>query len=200
MTTRPKTQNLEAWRKAALWSEREFEELCCGLTPGGARECTADLNAAGEEIRRAVLAKLFPCICPTDATAGDKLYGHARFFRPVDVIPWAAERFSAFPFAPVATMSASGGAEAASKGMVAWKAEMVRLWQQIVKAKKDNARDAIGWLQEHGPADVFVRGKNHRDQFEWIDTNGNRQTTTIPTVQNAISTLRRKGVLPPKQR
>ena len=98
-----KKTTFNSWRKADLWSEREFEELCCGLTPGGARECTADLNAAGEEIRRAVLAKVFPCICPTDATAGDKLYGHARFFRPEDVIPWAAERFSAFPFAPVAT-------------------------------------------------------------------------------------------------
>lgn len=108
MTTRPKTQNLEAWRNADLWSDREFEELCCGLTPGGARECTADLNEAGEEIRRAVLAKVIPCICPTDATAGDKLYGHARFFRPVDVIPWAAERFSAFPFAPESGVHVQG--------------------------------------------------------------------------------------------
>ena len=89
---------IEKWEKENLWSEGELQELCCGLTPNGARPNTEELNSASEAIRRAVLSKALPCVCPSDATAGDKLYGHARFFRPDDAIRWAAPKFPQFPF------------------------------------------------------------------------------------------------------
>lgn len=92
----PKT--LGKWKKESLWSEKEFQELCCGLTPGGVRSDTEELNAAAESIKRAILSKDLNCICPSDPTAGDKLYGHARFFKPAEAIKWAAPRFSKFPF------------------------------------------------------------------------------------------------------
>jgi hypothetical protein len=91
---------IEKWKNKDLWSEKELQELCCGLEPNGARPNTDELNAAGEAIMRAVLSGVLPCICPSDATAGDKMYGHGRFFRPVDAIEWAAQKFSKFQFLP----------------------------------------------------------------------------------------------------
>lgn len=90
----------EQWPNKSLWSEGELTELCCGLKPGGARpiQTQAELNQAAEEIRRAVIARVLPCISPTDATAADRLYGHARFFHPADAIKWAAPLFAAFPY------------------------------------------------------------------------------------------------------
>ena len=89
---------IEKWGEKDLWSEKELEELCCGLEPNGARPCTEELNEAGEAIRRGIISKALPCICPSDATAGDHMYGHARFFRPVDAIKWASPKYASFPF------------------------------------------------------------------------------------------------------
>ena len=87
------------YEKYPLWSERDFQALCCGLPPDGSRESTPELNEAAELIRLAVLAKDIPVQEPVDATAGDRLYGHARFFKPSAVIPWAAKMFPGkFPF------------------------------------------------------------------------------------------------------
>ena len=94
-------QVIENWARKDLWSEGELGALCCGLEPNAARSSTEDLNNAAEAIRRAVLNKTLACVCPTDATAGDKLYGHARFFRPADAIQWAASKFPNLPKFPV---------------------------------------------------------------------------------------------------
>jgi len=85
------------WRQKDLWSEKEFQELCCGLEPNGARPNTDELNSALVAIQRAVLSKALPCIDPSDATTGDKLYGTARYFYPADAIQWAAPKFRKFP-------------------------------------------------------------------------------------------------------
>lgn len=89
---------IEIWKNKDLWSEKELQELCCGLRPNEARPNTDELNQAVEAIKRAILSKKLPCICPSDATQADRLYGHARFFTPADAIKWAAPRFSEFPF------------------------------------------------------------------------------------------------------
>jgi hypothetical protein len=91
------------YEKASLWSEADLQALCCGLEPDGARPWTEELNKAAEAIRRAVLAEDIPVIAPDDATAGDKLYGHARFFKPAAVIPWASAMFEKFPRFPFQT-------------------------------------------------------------------------------------------------
>lgn len=89
---------IKEWRNKDLWSEKELQELCCGLNPNGARPDTNELNQAAEAIKRAILSKRLPCKCPSDATQADRLYGHARFFTPADAIKWAAPKFSEFPF------------------------------------------------------------------------------------------------------
>lgn len=90
---------LDKWRKEDLWSEADLQALCCGLEPNGARPATAPLNDAAEMIRRAVLARTLPVAsAPIDATAGDRLYDHHRFYRPSAAARWAAGKFSAFPF------------------------------------------------------------------------------------------------------
>lgn len=90
----------QRWRNADLWSSHDLSALCCGLVPDKSRPASAPLNEADEAIRRAVLANVLPVISPVDATAGDHLYGHARFFKPADATRWASRQFPAFPYAP----------------------------------------------------------------------------------------------------
>lgn len=91
--------NFSQYKDKDLWSEATLQELCCGLEPGGVRPRDVWLNEAAEDIRLAVLAGKLPVISPSDASAGDRMYGHARFFRPADAIRWAAPKFPKFPFA-----------------------------------------------------------------------------------------------------
>lgn len=91
--------NLEKWAHKDFWSESELQGFCCGLEPDSDRtSAMRDINEASEDIRRAVLASALPCTSPSDVTKGDKLYGHARFFKPNDAIRWAAAKFPNFPF------------------------------------------------------------------------------------------------------
>lgn len=55
------------------------------------------MNDAEERISRACLAKKLQFIDPCDATTGDKIYGHNRFFYPTDAAKWAIALFSDFP-------------------------------------------------------------------------------------------------------
>ena len=81
-----------------LWSEKELVALCCGVTPQGSFvEKRSELNKASEAISRAIIAKILPCIISTDTTAGDRMYGHARFFYPAEAAKWAMPRFPDFP-------------------------------------------------------------------------------------------------------
>jgi len=64
---------------------------------GSFRGNEADLNDAEERISRACLAKKLQFIDPCDATTGDKLYGHNRFFYPTDAAKWAIALFPDFP-------------------------------------------------------------------------------------------------------
>jgi len=81
-----------------LWSIHELTNFCCGLRPKEFREDLAeDISNAKDRINRACLAKALPFIDPTDATSGDKLYGHNRFFRPADAARWARPLFPKFP-------------------------------------------------------------------------------------------------------
>lgn len=90
----------QRWRNADLWSSHDLSALCCGLVPDKSRPASAPVNEADEAIRRAVLAKVLPVISPVDATAGDHLYGHDRFFKPADATRWASRQFPAFPYSP----------------------------------------------------------------------------------------------------
>ena len=84
-----------------LWDESGLQSLCCGLVPNRSRSATAELNEAGEAIRRAVLAGTLRVERePSDATAGDRMYGHSRFFDPAEAARWAAPKFPKFPFKP----------------------------------------------------------------------------------------------------
>lgn len=90
---------LDEWKSADLWSESDLQALCCGLVPNAGRAATEPLNDASEKIRRAVLAKKLPVAsAPVDATAGDRMYDHHRFFEPAAATRWAKGKFSAFPF------------------------------------------------------------------------------------------------------
>lgn len=103
---RQRKEALVRWHKKSLWSEAELRDFCCGMFPDLARTNTAELNDAKEAIMRAVLAKELPCMSPADATTADRMYGHARFFRPDDAIRWAntSGLFPEFPFpSPVDT-------------------------------------------------------------------------------------------------
>lgn len=87
----------DEWKSADLWSEADLQALCCGLEPNAGRPCTAQLNDAAEKIRRAVLAKVLPVASqPADATDGDRMYGHYRFFDPATATSWAKPKFPAF--------------------------------------------------------------------------------------------------------
>ncbi len=89
----------KAWLSKELWSEQETAWLLCGeLYPSSRAPSNNEYNEASEALRRAILAKRLAVIEPIDATAGDRLYGHSRFFRPDDVITWVAGRFPNFPF------------------------------------------------------------------------------------------------------
>ncbi len=91
-------QKKEKWANKDLWSESEFQALCCGLEPDVGRRDTPELNEAIEAIRRAAYVKVIPSIEPPDMTDGDKLYYRARFFVPCQVVAWANKRFPKFPF------------------------------------------------------------------------------------------------------
>jgi hypothetical protein len=93
-------QKKEKWANKDLWSESEFQALCCGLEPDTGRRDTPELNEAIEAIRRAAYVKVIPSIDPSDMTDGDKLYYRARFFVPCHVIAWANKHFPEFPFNP----------------------------------------------------------------------------------------------------
>ncbi len=97
---RQRDEALARWLKKSLWSEAELRDFCCGMFPDLTRTNTTELNDAKEAIMRAVLAKELPCISPADATTADRMYGHARFFRPDDAIRWAniTGLFPEFPF------------------------------------------------------------------------------------------------------
>jgi len=91
-------QKKEKWANKDLWSESEFQALCCGLEPNVGRRDTPELNEAIEAIRRAAYVKVIPSIEPPDMTDGDKLYYRARFFVPCQVVAWANKHFPQFPF------------------------------------------------------------------------------------------------------
>ena len=147
------------WESADLWSEHDLSALCCGLVPGRARPCTDALNDAGEAIRRAILAKVLPVIEPRDATDGDYMYGHARFFRPAAAIPWAATRFSEFPLgrrgdaASVLPAWPWGVYETQKLRLLAQAVE--RFWVRYDPADQTTAptnEDVISWLVQQGLA------------------------------------------------
>ncbi len=93
-------QKKEKWANKDLWSESEFQALCCGLEPDVGRRDTPELNEAIEAIRRAAYVKVIPSVEPADMTDGDKLYYRARFFVPCQVFVWANKHFPQFPFRP----------------------------------------------------------------------------------------------------
>lgn len=93
-------QKKEKWANKDLWSESEFQALCCGLEPDAGRRDTPELNEAIEAIRRAAYVKVIPSAEPVDMTDGDKLYYRARFFVPCQVVAWANKHFPEFPFKP----------------------------------------------------------------------------------------------------
>ncbi len=87
------------WLAMDLWSEEEAAWLLCGVDyPGGGAPSTKEFNEASEAITRARISKRLRAECPVDASAGDRLYGHAHFFAPYDLIQWAGKRFPKFPF------------------------------------------------------------------------------------------------------
>jgi hypothetical protein len=101
---------LNEWKAADLWSEADLQALCCGLVPNAGRSATKELNDAEEKIRRAVLAKKLPVAsAPVDATAGDHMYGHHRFFEPAAATRWAEGKFPAFPYKASDFEDASAG-------------------------------------------------------------------------------------------
>lgn len=92
--------DIRDWLNRDLWSERDFSLLCCGRDPrmNTWHDIQTKKNEADEAIRLAVLAEVLPAKCPVDATPGDRLYQHARFFKLSDAIRWASARFEDFPF------------------------------------------------------------------------------------------------------
>ena len=88
---------LKKWAAKSAWSQRELQEICCGLEPGGARDNQKDLNESIEEIRRAVLMKELECKEPVDMEREDRFYDHHRFFKPIDAWIWGKEKFETFP-------------------------------------------------------------------------------------------------------
>lgn len=101
---------IDYWLSRDLWSEADFTMLLAGederVYPEGwydtqeGKDFLSKRNEAAKCISQAVLAKVLPCICPTDASAADKLYGVARYFRPREAITWARSKptFGDFPF------------------------------------------------------------------------------------------------------
>lgn len=101
---------IDYWLSRDLWSEADFTMLLVGederVYPEGwydtqeGKDFLSKRNEAAKCISQAVLAKVLPCVCPTDASAADKLYGVARYFRPREAITWARSKpiFGDFPF------------------------------------------------------------------------------------------------------
>jgi len=89
----------QRWLSKDAWSEKETAWLLCGSNYEAADNAprAADFNQASEALRRAVLTKRLRAIEPEDASDGDRLYGHHRFFDPAAVIAWAGDRFPNFP-------------------------------------------------------------------------------------------------------
>jgi hypothetical protein len=90
--------------------------------------------------------------------------------------------------------------QADTTGMVAWQAEMLTKWPEIVNAGCDNGRKAIAWLKKNGAPDVFERNCTLRDEFKWIDGSGKTQTVTIKTVQSTISAWRKQKIISKKSK
>lgn len=91
-----------------------------------------------------------------------------------------------------------------TSGMVQWQAALLEAWPMIEEAfasrpKSPGGREAIGWLNKHGPADVFVRDCNLRNALQWKDGDGNLQTAKLGTVRTVISNWRRAKKIPPSR-
>ena len=98
--------DIEKWANQDLWSEDDLSCLCCGIEPGASREMhIQEINEATEKIRRGVLSGELKLICPLDASQGDRLYGHDRFFRVSNAARWATRMFSSFPIVSKSTES-----------------------------------------------------------------------------------------------
>lgn len=189
---------IETWKSKDLWSERELEHLCCGLAPDASRSSTDELNQAAEAIRRGVLNKSLPCVCPSDATAGDRLYGHARFFRPGEAIAWAAPKFPKFPkFALPEEFphpNAAGGYPVAPEGLQVgggtkwpWGDHETELLRKL-----DAAANRFWRLYD---ASDSTTAPTNQQVTDWLKTEGVAKRTA-----EAMATILRADGLPPGPR
>lgn len=107
----------QRWLSKDAWSEKETAWLLCGSNYEAADNAprSADFNQASEALRRAVLTKRLRAIEPEDASDGDRLYGHHRFFDPAAVIAWAGDRFPNFPLQGMATLQEAQPAKESAK-------------------------------------------------------------------------------------
>ena len=95
----------EYWRQQDAWTLREFAQLCCGLNPGGVDNFPTgnmeQYNEARDSINRAVRVKALRTIdeLAWPATDAEQMYEATPAFKPCEVGPWAAARYSAtFPY------------------------------------------------------------------------------------------------------
>lgn len=97
-----KKEELRRWVLKPLWSEEEFQSLCCGMCPGGSPGARMRLawDEALEIIRRSVAVNELSSIYRRATFFDAKTDLSGRFFKPDDAVRWALSTglFPKFPF------------------------------------------------------------------------------------------------------
>lgn len=180
-------EELRRWIDKDLWSEADLSALCCGLVPQSSRPRTAELSEAEEDIRRAILAKALPVICPTDANAADKLYGRARFFVPKAAAIWAEKKFPQFPFASSDFASEDG---ASPQGAPRWPSHDTQKLTALRMA-------AVRFWSNYDQSDSSTAHKNE-EVSEWLQTQ--YKGLIEKTLADSMATILRADGLKPGPR
>ena len=198
---------------ADVWSVSEAVDMLVGMRP-----IVGDPDIDPDRIKRdmrelaygSIDAKTLPCVGKPKE----------RRVRPAEFIRWAAskglpipQRMKALlgegPARPVeravdpeppiqAPDNDDVSPDHDTRGMVAWKREIIGSWPKIAEAHKGkpSARDVIRWLQKHGNRDVLPEGQEGVYGFQWKDEYGTTHTRTYHTVGTALSKLRNDGKIP----
>lgn len=86
--------------------------------------------------------------------------------------------------------------------MAGWRRVMLENMPAIINTYRDLrgrgsfARCAVRWVKKYGPRDKISLVQPNSDSLEWLDQDGNACTVSFKTIQNALTTWSKMGLIP----